>query len=147
MRNLKDGIMINMRPLNHIRADVDAREVVVSGGVITDELVRFLHGIGMEVSKLHCTGLLTFAFTDTKVDVGSCPTTGVVGVSFGAGLGRLQGKYGFLQDNMISCKLLLANGTIVFVSEQTNPELFWAIRGAGHSKPTLSLYLNATIFD
>lgn len=65
--------------------------------------------------------------------MGSCPTTGLLGVAFGAGLGRLQGKYGFLNDNMISCKLALADGSVVTVSKDTNPDLFWAVRGAGHN--------------
>lgn len=54
-------------------------------------------------------------------------------MSFGAGIGRLQGKYGYLNDNMVSVRLLLANGTVVEVSEHRNPDLFWAVRGAGHN--------------
>src|SRR5436190_20469515 len=65
--------------------------------------------------------------------VGSCPATGVFGVSFGAGIGRLQGQYGYLNDNMVSVRLLLANGIIVTASNSVNPDLFWAIRGAGHN--------------
>ncbi|KXH61706.1 FAD binding domain-containing protein [Colletotrichum salicis] len=115
MRHLKDGILIDMRPLNKLEFDADERQVTVGGGVITDNFVKFLESVGMEVN------------------VGSCPTTGVVGVAFGAGLGRLQGKYGFLHDNMVSCKLALADGSVVLVSQESNPELFWAIRGAGHN--------------
>jgi hypothetical protein len=66
-------------------------------------------------------------------DVGSCPTTGIMGVAFGAGLGRLQGKYGYLHDNMISCKLVLADGSVVVASKEQHPDLFYAIRGAGHN--------------
>jgi hypothetical protein len=66
-------------------------------------------------------------------DVGSCPTTGVIGVAFGAGLGRLQGKYGFLNDNMVSCKVVLADGSVVLASKESHPDLFWALRGAGHN--------------
>lgn len=57
----------------------------------------------------------------------------MIGVSFGAGLGRLQGKYGFLHDNMISCKLVLADGSVTVVSRDSHADLFWAIRGAGHN--------------
>ena len=66
-------------------------------------------------------------------DVGSCPTTGVIGVAFGAGLGRLQGRYGYLHDNMVSCKLVLSDGSVVITSNDSHPDLFWAIRGAGHN--------------
>ncbi|KAL0941170.1 6-hydroxy-d-nicotine oxidase [Colletotrichum truncatum] len=115
MRHLKNGILIDMRSLNKLRFDPDKRQVTVGGGVITDDFVKFLQSVGMEVN------------------VGSCPTTGIIGVAFGAGLGRLQGKYGFLHDNMVSCKLVLADGSVTTVSEESNPDLFWAIRGAGHN--------------
>ncbi|KAF6845033.1 6-hydroxy-d-nicotine oxidase [Colletotrichum musicola] len=115
MRHLKDGILIDMRSLNKLTFDAEKRQVTAGGGVITDDFVKFLSSVGMEVN------------------VGSCPTTGIIGVAFGAGLGRMQGKYGFLHDNMVSCKLVLADGSVVMVSESSNPDLFWAIRGAGHN--------------
>lgn len=71
--------------------------------------------------------------TNSVEAVGSCPCTGVLGVSLGAGIGRLQGKYGYLNDNMVSIRLLLANGTIIEASEDSNQDLFWAVRGAGHN--------------
>ncbi|OLN92085.1 6-hydroxy-D-nicotine oxidase 2 [Colletotrichum chlorophyti] len=115
MRHLKNGILIDMRTLNKLEFDAGSMQVTAGGGVITDDFVKFLQSVNMEVN------------------VGSCPTTGIMGVAFGAGLGRLQGKYGFLHDNMVSCKLVLADGSVVMVSEDSNPDLFWAIRGAGHN--------------
>ncbi|EUC49785.1 hypothetical protein COCMIDRAFT_22563 [Bipolaris oryzae ATCC 44560] len=130
VRHFKNGICINMRPLNKMQWNAEKRHVTIEGGVITDEFVKYLHDLGMEVN------------------VGSCPTTGVIGVAFGAGLGRLQGKYGFLHDNMVSCKLLLADGRVVMASETSNPDLFWGIRGAGHNfgialEATFQVYLQA----
>ena len=51
----------------------------------------------------------------------------------GGGHGWLQGQYGLLADNLISARLVLANGTAVTVSGQENSDLFWALRGAGHN--------------
>lgn len=34
---------------------------------------------------------------------------------------------------MVSCKLVLADGSVRVVSEASDPDLFWAIRGAGHN--------------
>lgn len=34
---------------------------------------------------------------------------------------------------MVSCRLVLADGTVVTTSNESNPDLFWAIRGAGHN--------------
>lgn len=87
--------------------------------------------------------------SDLSKAVGSCPCTGVLGISLGAGIGRLQGtfawrllirisltligKYGYLNDNMVSARLLLANGTTITASGSSNADIFWAIRGAGHN--------------
>jgi FAD/FMN-containing dehydrogenase len=51
----------------------------------------------------------------------------------GGGHGLLQGHYDLLADNLISARMVLANGTAVTVSSESNPDLFWAIRGAGHN--------------
>lgn len=34
---------------------------------------------------------------------------------------------------MVSCKLVLADGRVLDVSQDSNPDLFWALRGAGHN--------------
>lgn len=135
MRHLKNGILIDMRSLNGMVFDEEKRHVTVGGGVITDDFVRFLESRGMEVSECETESFahVVSAILIENADVGSCPTTGVIGVAFGAGLGRLQGKYGFLHDNMISCKLVLVDGSIVTASEKSHADLFWAIRGAGHN--------------
>ena len=36
-------------------------------------------------------------------------------------------------DNLVSARLVLADGSIVVASDTSNPDLFWAIRGAGHN--------------
>lgn len=54
-------------------------------------------------------------------------------MAIGGGIGRLQGKYGYLSDNMVSCKIALADGSIVTASNKENADLFWGIRGAGHN--------------
>lgn len=34
-------------------------------------------------------------------------------------------------DNLLSAKMILADGTIVTASDESNPDLFWGIRGGG----------------
>jgi FAD/FMN-containing dehydrogenase len=51
MRHFQNGICINMRPLNKMRWDAQKRHVTTGGGAITDEFVRFVHDLGMEVSE------------------------------------------------------------------------------------------------
>jgi FAD/FMN-containing dehydrogenase len=38
-----------------------------------------------------------------------------------------------MADQVVSARLVLPNGELVTVSEKSNPDLFWAIRGAGHN--------------
>ncbi|KAF4624419.1 hypothetical protein G7Y89_g13752 [Cudoniella acicularis] len=115
LRRIKNAITIDMRRLNGVKYKEEKQQMTVGGGITTGEFANATFDKGMEVT------------------VGSCPCTGVLGISLGAGIGRLQGKYGYLNDNMISVRLLLANGTVVEASEDSNQDLFWALRGAGHN--------------
>jgi FAD/FMN-containing dehydrogenase len=45
----------------------------------------------------------------------------------------LQARHGYALDNLVSARVILANGTAVTASSSINPDLFWALRGAGHS--------------
>ncbi len=61
----------------------------------------------------------------------ACPTVGIGGYTLGGGYGILCGKLGFSCDNLLSADVVLADGTTVVADEETNPDLFWAIRGGG----------------
>ena len=54
-----------------------------------------------------------------------------MGIALGAGLGWLSGQYGYMVDNILSAKVVLADASVVTASEVENPDLFWAIRGTG----------------
>lgn len=45
----------------------------------------------------------------------------------------LQSKYGFAADNLVSARVVLADGSAVTASVDENEDLFWALRGAGHN--------------
>ncbi|KAI1769305.1 hypothetical protein GGR53DRAFT_527570 [Hypoxylon sp. FL1150] len=45
----------------------------------------------------------------------------------------LQAQYGLLADQVVSARLVLPSGDVVTVSKNSNPDLFWAIKGAGHN--------------
>lgn len=49
----------------------------------------------------------------------------------GGGIGYLEGTFGLVIDSLVSARLITARGDLIEVSESLNPDLFWAIRGAG----------------
>ena len=64
---------------------------------------------------------------------GMCECTSIVAPMLGGGHGLLQGQYGLAADQLVSARLVLANGTVVVASNTSHPDLFWALRGAGHN--------------
>ena len=49
----------------------------------------------------------------------------------GGGLSWTVRKYGMGVDNVVSIRVVLANGTVVTTDACTHPDLFWALRGGG----------------
>ena len=64
---------------------------------------------------------------------GSCACVGLMGAALGGGLGRYQGFYGLLADNIVDADLVLADGSKITVSGSSHSDLFWALKGAGHN--------------
>jgi FAD/FMN-containing dehydrogenase len=56
-----------------------------------------------------------------------------MGAGLGGGHGRLQGLHGLIADNIVSAEVVLADGEKVTASTEENPDLYWALRGAGHN--------------
>lgn len=55
----------------------------------------------------------------------------MIGATIGAGVGPYQGLHGLIIDTLRSVRLVTASGELVTASDDENPDLFWAIRGAG----------------
>jgi hypothetical protein len=56
---------------------------------------------------------------------------GVGGLTTAGGIGLLSRKHGLTIDRLRAVELVLADGTPVRASDTENPDLFWAVRGAG----------------
>lgn len=63
--------------------------------------------------------------------LGSSPKVGAVGYILGGGVGWLYRKYGSGADSVRAFELVTADGRIRRVTPDDEPELFWALRGAG----------------
>jgi len=64
---------------------------------------------------------------------GRCTYIGIGGHSGFGGYGYASRMWGMTLDNVLSATVVLANGSIVTVSEEVSPELYWGIRGSSAS--------------
>src|SRR5262245_63857575 len=62
---------------------------------------------------------------------GVVSTTGIAGLTLHGGYGHLRSKFGLSIDNLISVQIVTADGQVRTASATDNPDLFWAVRGAG----------------
>ena len=65
------------------------------------------------------------------VPAGCSPTVGIAGLTLGGGLGLLGRLHGLTCDALLSAQVVLADGRVVDCDLDREPELFWALRGAG----------------
>jgi FAD/FMN-containing dehydrogenase len=65
------------------------------------------------------------------VPAGCGPTVGIAGLTLGGGLGLMGRLHGLTCDALLSARVVLADGRVVDCDLDREPELFWALRGAG----------------
>lgn len=65
----------------------------------------------------------------------------MVGAAVGGGIGRYQGVNGLIIDSILSVNMVTATGDLIVVSNDSNPDLFWGIRGAA---PNFGIITEAT---
>lgn len=108
-----DGIVIDLSLMRGVRVDPERRTAQVNGGALLGELDREAQAFGL------------------ACPVGVVGHTGVAGLTLGGGMGRLQRRFGFTIDNLLSLDVVSADGELFHVSESEHPDLFWGMRGAG----------------
>ena len=107
------GMMIDLSLMQSVEVDVDARTARVAGG----GLLAHLDGAALQHNLVTTTGIVSH--------------TGVGGFTLGGGMGRTDRLHGLAIDNLLAATIVTANGDILRVSDDENPDLFWAIRGGG----------------
>ncbi len=108
-----DGLMLDLTPMKSVRVDPAKRTVRVEPGVTLGELDRETQAFGF------------------AIPVGINSTTGIAGLTLGAGFGWISRTFGLSIDNLIGADVVTADGHLVQASEEGDRDLFWAIRGGG----------------
>ncbi|RCI13838.1 hypothetical protein L249_8060 [Ophiocordyceps polyrhachis-furcata BCC 54312] len=82
-------------------------------------------------------GALTADVVHAGSDAGSlvatatCDCVGFLGALLGGGASHLTGQYGLLVDTVLSMDVVLSDGSLRTVTGSSDPDLWWALRGAG----------------
>ena len=109
----ENGLMIDFSNMTQVTVDAEKLRACVEPGATLKDFDQAVqaHGLAMPV--------------------GINSTTGIAGLTLGGGFGWLTRKYGMTIDNLVSVELVTADGETLHVSDDENPDLFWAIRGGG----------------
>ena len=107
------GLMIDLSLMKQVRVDTGARTARAAGGVLWAELDRATQQAGLATTG----GIISH--------------TGVAGLTLGGGLGHLMRKHGLTVDNLLSVDLVTSDAERIHVNAETDPELFWGLKGGG----------------
>ena len=112
-QGLDDVVIVRTAEMSSAVADPGRGIVRVAGGTVWEPAVDAAAAHGKAV--LH----------------GSSPDVGIAGYSLGGGIGWYARKLGLATNSLTAVELVVADGSLVRADAQTNPELFWAVRGGG----------------
>ncbi|MEZ4500403.1 MAG: FAD-binding oxidoreductase [Thermomicrobiales bacterium] len=107
------GLVIDLSPMRSVDLDVATGMVRVGGGATMGDVDRETQKSGLAIPR------------------GIVSTTGVAGLTLGGGQGWLRRTFGMTCDSMVSAEVVTADGELLFASESSNSDLFWALRGGG----------------
>lgn len=108
-----DALVVDLSGMRSTSVDPSAHSVRVDGGCTWSDVDRATGEYGMATPS------------------GFLSSTGVGGLTLGGGVGYLTRRFGLTIDNLLSADVVLADGSCVTASDQSHPDLFWALRGGG----------------
>jgi len=115
-----------------------AGNAVCEGGLVID--LSLMKGIDIDAASriARADAGLTWGEFDQATHVyglattgGLVSSTGIAGLTLGGGIGWLMRKFGLTCDNLLSVRIVTADGQHLIVSEKENADLFWGLRGGG----------------
>ncbi|MER6059691.1 FAD-binding oxidoreductase [Streptomyces sp. NPDC001792] len=134
------GLLVSTRRMDGVAVDPGARSVRVQAGARWGQVVAAAEPYGLAPLN------------------GSAPSVGAVSYTLGGGLGILAREFGYAADHVRWLELVTADGELRHVTAGSDPELYWALLGAGQNLgivteleiglvPVRTLYGGSLAFD
>ena len=111
VRPYADCVLINTSRMNSFSIDAAARTATLGAGVRWRDVIPAAHELGLATIN------------------GSSSGVGVVGYTTGGGAPVMGRTFGFSADHVVEFELVTADGAVRRCTPETEPELFWAVRG------------------
>jgi len=120
------GVVLDMSLMKAMSLDAKQRTLRVQMGALWSDVYAYMMNSG--------TGLIPVG--------GGCLTVGVPGFVQGGGFSFASRSYGISADNLLSLKIVTADGALRHISGASKSkeeiDLFWALRGGGGGKSCLA---------
>jgi len=114
--SVNDGsVLIDMGLMRDVKIDTEARTLTVGPGCRWGDVDRAAEPF------------------NAALPAGVVSHTGVAGLVLGGGMGYLSRMFGSTVDFLREVEIITADGELRRVNAEQDPELFWALKGAGHN--------------
>lgn len=105
------GVQIALFSFSEVVYDSNAQTATIGIGLIWDDVYSKLEQYGVTVVGAKTTGV------------------GIGGIVLGGGYSYLSNQYGLSVDNVVAFELVMPNGTVANITNSSNPDLFYGLRG------------------
>jgi len=110
---VEEGIVVDLREMRGLEIDAEARTAWAQTGLTAGDVSRAAAAHGLAIG------------------FGDAGSVGIGGITLGGGVGYLSRLQGLTIDNLLAAEIVTADGEVREVDSEREPDLFWAIRGAG----------------
>ncbi|KAJ7454298.1 hypothetical protein B0H11DRAFT_2287945 [Mycena galericulata] len=109
------GLLVDMALFQQVNYNAQTQTVDIGPGMLWQDVYKIL------------------PLDRTVAGASSCPGVGVAGFNLGGGYSNKTNQFGLAIDNIQSIDVVVPSGEVLTVSDTSNEDLFWALKGGGNN--------------